>query len=186
MRYELVATTYLPGQANGAAQAAAAAGHTDGLAAYWITEIGPLNQTVELWSKPRPAPAGDAPLDHESHKLTAIVGPTAPAAAGGIYEIRHYRLRPGMASAWVEIFMEALPEREKLSPIVGLFASDAGEADRVVHIWAYPDMNTRTAVRAAAQKDPAWSGFLAKSRAQKLTMRQDASIVLPAAHSPLK
>jgi hypothetical protein len=184
MRYELVTTTYLPGQANAAAQAAS--GQTDGLAAYWITEIGLLNQTVELWTKPRPAPAGDAPLEYESWPLTAVVGPTAPAAAGGIFEIRHYRLRPGLTPAWVAIFTEALPEREKLSRITGLFASDPGEADRVVHIWAYPDLNTRASVRAAALKDAAWAGFLGKSRAQKMVVRQDVSILLPAAHSPLK
>jgi len=185
MRYELVTTTYLPGLANGAASAAAAAGHTAGLAAYWVTEIGTLNQTVELWSGKRPAPGGEAPLEHASTTLTAVRGPAAPDAPGGIYEMRHYRLRPGITSAWVEIFTAALPAREKHSRIIALLASDAGEADQVVHIWNYPDLNTRVATRAAAMKDPVWQDFLGKSRAQKMVVRQDVSILLPAGHSPL-
>jgi hypothetical protein len=184
MRYDLVISTYLPGLANAAAKSAE--GQTDGLGGYWITEIGTLNQTVELWSGKRPAPGGDAPLEQASWTLTAVRGPTAPAASGGIYEMRHYRLRPGITAAWVEIFTAALPAREKHSRIVGLFASEAGEPDQVVHIWNYPDLNTRAAARAAAMKDPVWQDFLGKSRAQKMVVRQDVSVLLPAAHSPLK
>ncbi len=185
MRYELAVTTYLPGQANAVAKAAAEAGQPTGLAGYWITEIGTLNQTVELWSGKRPAPAGD-PLLRASCTLTAVRGPVAPDAPGGIYEMRDYRLRSGAAAAWAEIFTAALPAREKYSRITGLFISDPGEEDRVVHIWNYPDLNSRTSARAAAMQDPVWLDFLAKSRAQKYTVRQEVSILLPAGHSPLK
>jgi len=184
MRYDLITTTYMPGLAATAAQAAAS-GETSGLAGYWTSEIGTLNQTVELWSQPRPVPVGE-PLSQESHKLSAIVGPTAPEFVGGIYELRHYRLRPGATASWVAAFTDKLPAREKYSKIVGLFASDPGEADRVVHIWAYPDLNTRAAARAAALKDPDWLAFLAISRGQKFAVWQDNAILLPAAHSPLK
>jgi hypothetical protein len=185
MRYELAVTTYLPGQANAAAKAAAEAGQTTGLSGYWITEIGTLNQTVELWSGHRPAPAGEA-LERTSWTLTAVRGPAPPDASGGIYEMRHYRLRPGTAAAWSEIFAAALPAREQHSRITGLFVSDPGEEDRVVHIWNYPDLNTRTSARAAAMQDPVWLDFLAKSRAQKYTVRQEVSILLPMPHSPLR
>jgi len=185
MRYDLVTTTYLPGRANAAALAAASSGAAEGLEAYWVSEIGVLNQTVELWSQPRPAPAGEAGVAQETLTLTGIVGPVAPLAAGGIYEMRHYRLRPGLVPAWVAIFTAALPAREKHSKIVGLFASDPGEADQVVHIWGYPDLNTRAAARAAALQDPVWQDFLAKSRSQQMTVRQEVTILLPAAHSPL-
>jgi hypothetical protein len=184
MRYEVVTSTFPPGLANAAAQAAATE-PTDGLHGYWITEIGVLNQTVELWSGPRPAPSGEAPLEQQTWTLTGIVEPKAPDAPRGIYELRHYRMRSGMVPAWLAIFTAALPVREKLSRIVGLFASEPGEPDRVVHIWGYPDLNTRVAARAAAMQDPTWKAFLAESRAQKLVERQEASIILPAGHSPL-
>ncbi len=186
MRYDLVTTTYLPGHANAVAKAAAEAGPATGLAGYWVTEIGTLNQTVELWSHPRPSSAGDAPLERVSRPLTGVVGPVAPAVSAGIYEMRHYRLRPGVAPSWVAIFTAALPAREKYSKIVALLASEPGEPDEVIHIWNYPDLNTRASVRAAALKDPAWQDFLGKSRGQQMVVRQDVSILLPAAHSPLK
>jgi hypothetical protein len=185
MRYTLVTSTFGPGLAN-AAMSAAAAGANAGLEGYWQTEIGVLNQTVELWSGPRPAPSGEGPLDQDSWTLTGIVGPKAPDAPGGIYELRHYRMRPGLVPAWLAIYTAALPAREKFSRIVGLFASEAGEPDRVVHIWGYPDLNTRASARAAALQDPAWTAFLRESRAQKMVVRQEVSILLPAGHSPLK
>ena len=184
MRFDLVTTTYLPGQANAAAQEAAA-NPAPGLAGYWLTEIGTLNQTVELWSQPRPAGEGAGQVAQTSWPLTAVVGPTPPLLTGGVYELRHYRMRRGMTQAWVGTFTAALPARQQYSRIVGLFASDEGEEDRVVHIWCYADLNTRTAARANALKDPIWKDFLAKSRAQNMVVRQEVSILLPAGHSPL-
>lgn len=185
MRYELVTTTYLPGQANAAAQAAAAKPPAVGLAGYWVTEIGVLNQTVELWSEPRPASADEGVVAQTAWELTAVTGPAAPLFTGGVYEMRTYRLRRGMTAAWVEIFTGALPARQQYSRIVTLLASDQGEEDRVVHIWAYTDLNARAAARANALKDPIWQDFLAKSRAQRMVLRQEVSIMLPVAHSPL-
>lgn len=184
MRYQIFTSTFPPGLATAAAQAAAAA-PSGGLQGYWTTEIGVLNQTVELWSGPRPAPGGEAPLAQETWTLTGVVEPKAPDAPYGIYELRHYRMRSGMVPAWLAIFTAALPAREKLSRIVGLFASEPDEPDRVVHIWGYPDLNTRVAARAAALQDPTWKAFLAESRAQKLVERQEACILLPMGHSPL-
>jgi hypothetical protein len=184
MRHELVTTTYLPGGANAVAQAAAKQ-PAAGLAGYWVTEIGTLNQTVELWSGARPAVPDADSVAHSSWPMTAVTGPAAPLFSGGVYEMRHYRLRQGMTAAWVEIFTAALPARQQYSRIVALLASDPGEEDRVVHIWAYPDLNTRVAARANALRDPIWQDFLGKSRAQKMVIRQDVSIMLPASHSPL-
>jgi hypothetical protein len=186
MRYQLVTTTYLPGQANDAALAAAYTGRKAGLEGYWLTEIGPLNQTVELWSQQRTAPEGIASLDQTCFTLSAIVGPKPPDAPGGVYEMRRYALRDGMTAAWVAIYTAALPARERYSRIVGLFASDPGEPDQVVHLWGYPDLNARAAARAAALKDPTWQTFLRQSRAERMVVRQDVAILLPAGHSPLK
>jgi hypothetical protein len=40
--------------------------------------------------------------------------------------------------------------------------------------------------RDAAAADPEWKAFLARSREQRLVQRMSNSILLPAAHSPLR
>ena len=63
---------------------------------------------------------------------------------------------------WLDAFTAVLPAREKYSKIVGLWRTEAGEANEVCHIWAYASLNARAEVRANALKDPAWQEFLGK------------------------
>ena len=74
--------------------------------------------------------------------------------------------------------------REKYSKIVGLWATDAGQPNEVCHIWAYSDLNARAAARAASAKDPGWQEFMKSSTG--LLDEMHSTIMLPAAHSPLK
>jgi len=77
-----------------------------------------------------------------------------------------------------------MPEREKYSKVVGLWATDAGQPNEVCHIWAYPDLNARAAARGNALKDPAWQEFLGKGT--QLLEEMHSTIMLPAPHSPLQ
>ena len=83
-----------------------------------------------------------------------------------------------------EPFRGALPAREKYSKIVGLWTTEAGQPNEVCHIWAYPDLNARAAARAGAMKDPGWQEFIGKSA--PMLEEMSSTIMLPAAHSPLK
>jgi hypothetical protein len=175
------------------------------LEGYWVTEIGPLNQVVHLWSYPdlnkraelRAALSKNErwtkdylPLirpilvRQDIRLLNPVLGINKPASSGNIYELRAYRLRPGAVREWIGHFTEALPVREKYSRIVGLWQTEAGQPNEVCHIWAYPDLNARAAARAAAAQDPAWQAFLGK--AAGLIEEMHSTIMLPAAHSPLK
>jgi hypothetical protein len=80
--------------------------------------------------------------------------------------------------------MDVMPVREKYSKPVGLWIGEAGQPNEVVHIWAYPDLNARAKARAAAVADPQWQAFLKK--ATPLLDEMSSTIMLPAAHSPLK
>ena len=51
-------------------------------------------------------------------------------------------------------------------------------------MWAYADLNARAAVRAESGKDPGWQAFLKSSTG--LLDEMHSTIMLPAAHSPLK
>jgi hypothetical protein len=176
------------------------------LEGYWSTEIGPLNQVMHLWSysdlnersRLRTELGKNArwtgdyiplirPLlvRQDVRLLTAIRPPVAPAQTGNIYEFRNYRTKPaGGAKQWLDLFTAALTHREKYSKITALFQTETGQPNEICHIWAYPDLNTRSAVRGNAMKDAGWQEFLAKSA--PFVEEQHSAIMLPAPHSPLK
>ena len=175
------------------------------LEGYWMTEIGPLNQVMHLWSyrdlnersRLRTELAKNASWNSEYvplirphlvrqdiRLLNAVREPAAPAQKPNVYELRCYRARPGGAKQWLDLFTSALPAREKYSRIVGLWATEAGQPNEVCHIWAYADLNARTATRAAVAKDPAWQNFPKSSTG--LLDEMHSMIMLPAPHSPLQ
>ena len=176
------------------------------LEGYWLTEIGPLNQVMHLWSyrdyderarlraelAKKPRWTGEyipliRPLlmRQDVRLLNAIRPPVAPASTGNVYEFRNYRAKPaGAVRQWLDAFTAVLPAREKYSKIVGLWQTEMGQPNEVCHIWAYPSLEARREARANALKDPAWQEFLGKG--PRLLDEMHSTIMLPAPHSPLK
>jgi hypothetical protein len=175
------------------------------LEGFWFTEFGTLNQIVHLWTYPsfeererlraelaknddwtksylpqiRPMV-----LAQENRILSAQLPLKPPADSGHVYELRMYRAQVGKAGEWLNHFKAIMPVREKYSKNVGLWQTEAGPLNEVVHLWAYRDLNDRAAIRAKVVQDPEWQTFLGKSAPLLLDMR---SIVLnPAVHSPMK
>src|ERR1700735_1510980 len=173
------------------------------LEGYWLTEIGPLNQVVHLWSyadfsersRLRGALGKNSrwigeylplirPLmmRQDIRLLNALRPPIAPASAGNIYELRNYRAKTGGAvRQWLDAFTAALPAREKYSKIVGLWRNEARPPHELRHLCAYPSLNARGEARAAALKDPAWQDFIGKGTL--LLDEMHSTIMLPAPHS---
>jgi hypothetical protein len=175
------------------------------LEGYWMSEIGHLNQVMHLWSykdlNERERLRGELAknqrwnneyipairpnlIRQEVRLLNAVKAPVAPASTPNIYELRAYRTKPGGARPWVGLFTKALEVREKYSKICALWITEAPQPNEVCHIWAYKDLNTRAQVRSESTKDPGWQSFL-KEAAQYLEEMQ-STIMVPAAHSPLK
>ena len=175
------------------------------LEGYWFTEIGPLNQVLHLWSyadfNERQRLRGELAknprwgseylpltrphlLRQDIRLLNAVRSPVAPVRSPNVYELRAYRARPGGLAPWVKLFTEVLETREKYSKIVGLWTTEAGQPNEVLHLWAYPDLNARAAARAAVGKDPRWQEFLAASKGMLDEM--SSTVLLPAPHSPLQ
>jgi len=175
------------------------------LEGYWTSDIGPLNQVLHLWSyadlnerqRLRGELAANArwtseyvPLirphlvRQDIRLLNPVRPPEPPAVPGNVYELRAYRTRPGAVRQWIDLFTRALEVRERYSRMVGLWITEAGQPNEVCHIWAYPDLNARAQVRAAAVADPVWQRFLADSA--PLLDEMHSTVMLPAAHSPLK
>jgi hypothetical protein len=175
------------------------------LEGYWSSDIGPLNQVHHLWSykdlneraRLRAELAKNTrwtgeylPLTRphlvrqDVRLMTAVVGPVAPARTPNLYELRTYRTKPGAVRQWADHLVKALPVREKYSKIVGLWIPEAPQPNEVCHIWAYSDLNERARVRAEASSDPGWQAFLKETA--PLLDEMHSTILVPAAHSPLK
>jgi hypothetical protein len=175
------------------------------LEGYWFTDIGPLNQVMQLWSftdfnertrlraelakntrwNNEYLPAARALLVRQQNRLlTGIVAPKAPDTTPNVYEFRNYRAKPGAVHTWAGMLKNVLPAREKLSKIVGLWVTESPEVNEACHIWAYKDLNHRAQVRAAGVQDPDFTAFL--KEAAPLIEEMHSTIMLPVPCSPLK
>jgi len=211
MIYELRTYTLRPGtQAMVAKNAGTVARGIRGddygkLEGYWLTEHGPLNQVMHLWSYEsfdtrqrlrRELAANELwvkeylPLilphlvRQDIRLMEAVLALKAPANAGNVYEYRNYRTAPGKAREWARQFAEIMPVRERYSKNVGTWITDSGQPNEVSHLWAYPSLDERLETRARVAADPEWQGFLKSAGA--LLEEMHSTALLPAAHSPLK
>lgn len=213
MLHELRVYTFAPGGATVAAKAAGTIGldirgnNFGKLEGYWVSEVGPLNQALHLWSfegydqrkKLRadlaknerwvkeyvPVIQNEAKLLRQDISfLNPVVGPKAPAGTGNLYELRTYRLKPGAIGQWLANFKEALPVRERHSKIVALWSGEAGQPNEVKHLWAYPSFEARMKTRDAVAADKDWQAVVARNR--PLLEAQETQLLLPSSHSPLR
>ena len=172
------------------------------LAAFWSTDVGPLNQIIHVWcyadsaerDKIRAASTkleGWPPDIHEFvvDQETKIMipapfsPPLEPRTLGGIYEIRTYIYKPRSMPHVIESWSAAIGERTKLSPLVGAFYSEVGVLNQYVHIWAYKDAGERQRIRAEAVAKGIWPP---KSKVADILVKQQNALCIPAPFSPLK
>lgn len=176
------------------------------LVGYWTSDIGPLNQVVHLWeyadlAARAAARAGlarnerwvteylpvSAPLLETQENMILVPAdwyPLRPATGMGVYELRVYRAHPGKVPEWMGHFRAILPLREKYSAPVGVWATEIGPLNTVVHLWGYRDLGQRAEIRRAVLADPAWQTFL--GRAAPLLQVMDTKILVPTPFSPLR
>ncbi|MSO77396.1 MAG: NIPSNAP family protein [Alphaproteobacteria bacterium] len=172
------------------------------LAAFWHTEVGELNQVIHVWpyasfeerTKVR-AEASKAPgwppdtrefvVSQQSEVyLPAPFSPALePRQLGSIYEIRMYSYAAGTIPGMMERWAEKLPERIKLSPLVGAWYSEFGPLNKWVHIWAYKDAAERQRIRGDAVARGIWPPGQAQPGA---LLKMENMLVVPAAFSPLR
>ena len=96
-----------------------------------------------------------------------------------IVEMRTYQLKAGTVPKFMERLQEALPIREKHSKLAGIWYTEVGDLNQVIHIWPYESFEARTEARAAAMKEPGWP-----PATRDLMIEQTAEIFLPAPFSP--
>jgi len=172
------------------------------LAAFWHTEVGPLNQVIHVW--PYEDLEARTRLRAEATKLQGwppnvrefvvdqkaqifIPAPFSPKLEprqlGGIYEIRMYTLKPGAIPSQIDRWSTAIDARTKLSPLAFAGHSELGELNLWCHIWAYKDANHRAEIREKARKEGIWPP---KGGQPGTMIKQENKLVVPASFSPLR
>ncbi len=178
------------------------------LAAFWHTEIGPLNQIIHVW--PYQDLAERARIRGEAVKTgnwppktgeflvsmrTDIMVPAPfspelkPGKMGPYFEMRTYTHAPGALPNVMENWEKALPARVKLSPLCFVGYSELGGLNKWLHIWAYPTLDQRNSVRDQARDAGIWppSALAAKEGRKSLPyVAQENKIVMPSKFSPLQ
>ena len=145
------------------------------LAAFWHTEVGPLNEIVQVWpyadltertriraeavKDPNwPPKIGEFILNQDVQLISPFpfIPEITPGTVGPIFEMRMYSVAPGSLPGIMKRWEGKISERAKLSPIVLAGGTEFGQANRFVHIWAYKSMDQRLAVREQARKAGVW------------------------------
>ncbi len=96
-----------------------------------------------------------------------------------IIEMRTYTLKPGTVAEVEKRVGEALPMREKHSKLAAWWHTEVGQLNQVVHIWPYDSVEQRTAIRAAAARDPGWPPPVGE-----FILDMQNELLLPAPFSP--
>ncbi len=95
-----------------------------------------------------------------------------------IYEMRTYTIQPAKVPAWEENFMEAYNSgRANYSKLGGLWHTELGPLNQVIHIWPYESLQHRADVRAKASKELA--GKWPPSLSATLVTAQETDILDP-------
>jgi hypothetical protein len=116
----------------------------------------------------------------ETYEPFPFLPDVTPGAYGSVYEFRTYELTIGGLTPTMEGWQDAVPERTALYPLtVAMYGLDG--APRITHIWPYPDLNERAAIRKESYDRGIWPPRNGPENIQRAT----STIALPAPISPL-
>lgn len=172
------------------------------LAAFFYTEIGPLNEVIHIWPydsigerdriRAEAAKAGVWPpkvaehiqdMKSETYVPFPFVGEFGTGDMGPVFEWREYIVNPGMLPGVMKGWEEAIDERRNVSPLVIAMHTDTGVLNKYTHIWAYESLAHRSEVRDEVSKRGIWPP---KGSPQGGLRYQDNKICLAAPFSPLQ
>ncbi|ANW00142.1 hypothetical protein LMTR13_08050 [Bradyrhizobium icense] len=170
------------------------------LAAFWYTDIGPLNEVIHVWpyenaserSRIRadavkdgswPPATGELIRSMKAEIFEAMPGspPFIPSDRGPFFEMSTHVLKPFTLPKMIRHWNEYLSGRDQPQALTGVFASDVGDLNRWVHIWAYRRLEERTAIRSDPIVNPGqpW-------KEGEVILEEETKILFPAPFSPIR
>ena len=180
------------------------------LAAYWHTEIGPLNQVIHVWpyqdleerarirEKAIKEGGGKWPpntAEFMVRQRSEIFFPfdfspaITPGKQGPFFEMRVYTYATGQLENLTRAWAHALPSRLKYGQPTAILYSELGGLNQFVHIWPYKTLDDRWATRNKARESGTWPPSVAAKKAglpDYHLVQQENKILMPAAFSPLQ
>ena len=174
------------------------------LLAFWYTEIGPLNQVVHVWPykdiaertriREEAVKTGNWPPKTSEFIMTMrtdifmpiVEVPPMKGKVGPFFEMRTYTYSAGDLPKIKAVWEKALPARQKVSPILGLWYSEVGALNTFVHIWPYASLNDRMDIRKKATDSGVWPPKQPEGDGAYRLLTQETKILLAAPFSPLQ
>jgi hypothetical protein len=178
------------------------------LAAFWHTEIGPLNQILHVWhykdleerariraaavkDKAWPPNIGEFIVKQQSDIM--IPFPFAPeikpANVGPFFEMRTYTYFPGGLPLIMGNWKNAIDVRLKFGPVCALWYSELGALGKFIHVWPYKSLNERMEIRNKSHATGMWPPSVKAEKAGGKgydLIAQENKILMPSAFSPLQ
>lgn len=171
------------------------------MAAFFYTEIGPLNQIIHIWPyeslQHRTEVRAEANADpnwppkiaeFQEDMLSEIFIPFSftpafePGKVGPVFEWRSYTLKPGTAGKVQDNWVNVIDRRREFSPITMAMHTELGPLNKFVHIWPYESLAHRAEVRAKALDAGIWP----PPGGRDTFVAQENKIVMPAPFSPIQ
>ena len=168
----------------------------------WHTEIGPLNQVIHIWpyeslqqradtraaaskdsSGKWPPATGQLLMSQQVDILDGVpnMKPWGESQRWGeVYELRIYTYAPADMAKALAAFNEALPGRDGIYPVAGIFAASQGNLNRLYQLFPYKSWDHREEVRAEFRKAGVWP-----PQAEVRPINQQVLFLYPAAFSPI-
>jgi NIPSNAP len=73
-----------------------------------------------------------------------------------IYEMRTYTIKPGSAAEFEQRWAPLIAARQQLSPLAGIWRTEIGPLNQMIHVWPYASVDERTRIRAEAVARGGW------------------------------
>lgn len=172
------------------------------LAAFFYSEIGPLNEVIHIWPykdvAERDAVRAEAVktgvwppavTDMIHHMNSEIFKPFPFFDAflsgdqGPLFEYRYYMVNNGTMPGIIKGWEDSIGPRQELSPCAMAMHTDLGDLNKYIHIWPYKSFEHRQQVRDEATAKGIWPP---KGSPKGALVTQDNKLLLAAPFSPLR
>jgi len=103
-----------------------------------------------------------------------------------VVDYRAYTFRPGTVPQFMELFETVgLPIQDRIlgnEAFLGIYRTEIGNPNEVIHMWRYADANDRAAKRALLYRDAEFMVYVTKAR--EMIVSQDVRLLVASPVNP--